>query len=368
MRAEKTIICCCVPRLEDRVRLAKLKNFLEEREDVFEFVGWSRGKTAVVGYKRHLVMTFAKPRLRWMPFAYMAWVALLTSRLVWSTKRRHVVYAVGLESAVPAFFARMLRGSKYIFDNPDNFSSTYGLTGLAKALVDKIEEFIARQSAAHILPDESRVIKSTSRDVFLPNFPSASDIMQARRLLETDENAFVLRVRSNSKFKIFINGRIVEDRGADYFPKVLSRLDKDSFVLVIAGTVAAQAFSDFLAQADFEVLHTERVAPSVSLALCAACDVVLALYAPSRPINLLAQSNKWYDCIAMGTYCITNTEILSTQALQEIENFLFVPYGAEKELVDALMAIGGKRGKAPIPEMNGWDAGIAKILYRVNLG
>lgn len=334
----------------------------------YQFIGWNRKglKLNSLNYKASYLMKFKKPISILMPFYYALWAILLFIRLIFVSNKDRRIYAVGLESAFPAMLASFLKRGDYIFDNPDNFTSSYGLTGKGKKIIDKLESFVARRSSVHILPSEARVIIPTDKDRILYNTPSKTSLSLAYSIFSNESDELVKSLKKEGRFKLYINGRVVDDRGADYLPFVLDGLPDNEYCLVIAGEVASEQLEKFLSKTNLKVYRVDRVPNEISLAINLVVDVVFALYSPIRPINKLAESNKWYDCLAIGTHCITNKEILSVSKLSEYDNFSVVEYGNIAELINLIkrLKLNGKRSNQSSPF--DWESNMLTILNDLN--
>lgn len=360
------IICCCISSLEERVRLYKLKGLLDENFIKYQFLGWNRsGKNpSLLDYNVSYLMKFKKPVSFLMPFYYIMWSFLLFFKLIITNRSNNRVYAVGLESAFPVMIACFLKGGDYIFDNPDNFTGSFGLTGKVKTIIDRLEGYVASKSVAHILPSESRVIIPTVNDIFIYNTPSKSSVTKANSIYVSESNEFVNSIKKEERFKLYINGRIVDDRGADYLPTVFNELSYKEYCLVIVGEIDSKSLYDFLSKTDLKVYRANRVPNEVSLALYLAVDLVFALYSPIRPINKLAESNKWYDCLTIGTHCVTNKEISNVSKFSNYKNFSIVEYGNALELIRLLKRLRLEEKNTNQLSTFDWDMSMLSVLNK----
>lgn len=351
--------------MEDRVRLSKLKSLLIREGIRFCFVGWLRDdEREVFDYEiRHPFITRNRQGIS-LSISYLLWSLNLFWFLLTETKKKDCFYAMGLESAFPAYLVSKLRGNQFIFDNPDNFSTSFKLKGILKKTVDKVEKVVASNSIYHILPSKHRVIYSTSKDKFIANTPSKEHILRAKEAIaKSSEHDFLNSISVEKRFKIYLNGRLVDDRGGDYISDVFKQLDPKSFCLVIAGGVKSKKFKRFITSSNLHVYHTNRVPAEISLAAYFFCDVTIALYSPEREINMLAESNKWFDSVTMGTPFISNREIVSLSQFDSNPLCHEVAYGNKSELLERLKKI-KKKGEQPINEgLSDWDESVAPLIW-----
>ena len=126
----KWIICSSAGYMEERVDVNKIYEVLHENNISFLYWGWLRGEEYIrkVPYPvRHLLSGggYANKKLK---LYYPLWIiSVFLNALKLSKDQR--VFAVGFDVSLPIYLASKIKKFTYIFDNPDNFSMTYNLSG-----------------------------------------------------------------------------------------------------------------------------------------------------------------------------------------------------------------------------------------------
>jgi len=351
-------VCSNSTSMDERVRLSKLKTVLMDGNIEFSYVGWKRSIILKqdISYDLHHPFKYISPPSYLLPILYLLWAFSLFLFLLRNVKKDDTLYAMGFESAISVYMISKIKGCSYIFDNPDNFSTSFKLKGTLKKVIDWAESVFARNSVFHVLPSPSRVILPTPRDHYILNTPSKIALTKAHGIIkEPNLDDFVLSVSLERKFKIYLNGRLVDDRGGDYLPNVFSKLDPKLFSIIIVGDIKSKKFTDFVHSTSLKVYHINRVPNEIALAIYHFCDVTIALYSPTREINLLAESNKWYDSVAMGIPFISNSEIKSminfkTEPLSNV-----VSYGNVEELLTKILDLSKVKVLKSIKIMPDWN-------------
>lgn len=325
-----------------RTRLAKLIPILQERSPVVSFAGWERDSGEASAYRwggagvqesvilKGGGMNSASARLR-----YPLWSAAVFLHLLRRPRgSRRIVYCLGLETAFPAILATALTGGEVIFDDADRFSMVVPLPRFARALIDRVEEWTSRRSAVHVIPGWSRYSWRTPSMRILRNTPSEVDREAAQG---------VAVERPDVDLAIYVNGWVGETRGAPVFLDAVRRLERSpfSFRFTIAGRIDS-ASGEALVKHPL-VDYRGQLVQHEALALYRQSDIVLTYYDPGVPINRLAESNKWGDCVAFGVPFVVNSEVETAREFTEGGAAWSVDYHDVSALVALLEKLAGDR-------------------------
>lgn len=347
MKKGALIVCASIAFMEDSVLMNKLIEVFDQQNIRFTFWGWNRGreKKEKMYPVKHLWHGggFSNKSLF---LHYPLWIINIFLNSLISLKKNDIVLAVALDVALPVYLASKIKGFKYIFYDPDNFSLTYNLKGIFKKIIDGIERVVARKSIHHILPIESRYEYNDDNIVIFPNFPLDSELKKARKILSGNliEDIDLSKIKSESRLKIYINGRMVPRRGSEWLARVFEKLDPNKFLILVAGDIYCNVLTETLNNLS-NVIKFPRLLNFQALSLYYISDLVLAFYDPILPINRKAAPNKWWDCVATNTPFISNSEIETLKPFKEKNACFTVDYNDFDQLFSLLNSLSNDRKK-----------------------
>ena len=370
---------------KDRVRLSKWVAVLNKKKLTSIFIGWNReGKQKLHSDSVKQLLSGGGRGKSNLAFYYPLWVLKVFFYCVTKVHSKDKVIAVSFESALPIYVASKFKKFQYIFDNADNFSLLYPLSGGITRILNWLEWKIAESSALHILPGKSRVIRPSSSDVIVSNTPSKSAYQDAvlvstnlqnngpKKLdklpIDEIEFSFLRSLTREKRFKIYVNGRLVADRGLEIVAHMVRKLDPTLFVFVIVGRVDDTSYADFFASQSANVFRMERSSNVMCLAAYFLTNCSIILYDPITAINRKAESNKWWDSIFTNSLFITNSEIESIAYLPEQSKAVTLPYSDKDAFLSYFLEgqcfIDIKKGELQVgdPDVGFWDDNIIKVL------
>jgi hypothetical protein len=328
----KLIVCASIAYMEDRVRLNKFKEVFSANKTDFIFWGWRRGNSQRESeYKvKHLWVGggFSSKKLF---LHYPVWIIMIFINS-FRISKNDIIYAVSLDVALPIYLGSFFKKYKYIFDNPDNFSLTYNLNGFPKYIIDKIEYLVAKRATYHIVPDKTRFTKNLKNLVVLPNFPLDSEISRAKQIYLQEkelEGVSLVDIKKDSRFKIYINGRMVKHRGSEWIADTFAKLDTNKFLIIVAGNIYCNILENQLKKLNNAIMFP-RLENYQALSLYFYIDIVLAFYDPILPINRKAAANKWWDCVACKVPFISNIEIETLEIFKKEEACFTISYNSKE--------------------------------------
>lgn len=327
----KTVVVARVDSIYERARLYKLCKLLDR--DGKDFVVWKLPPKGVQqGLAGERWNEISLISFHWRRFGmgveYLVWAIAVLLRVLLSS-RENKYYCLAFESAFPVALVRGRRGS-FFFDNADNFASSHKWPRYAKLFFQWAERFIAVRAKIHLVPGESRwpvrddnlrVVKNTpSKKVF----ESAISIARDRHY------------KRDGEFTLYVNGWLSSTRGIATLVKALGVLEGAGrrVNVLIAGRSNSPEGDVLIAHPFTEYLGS--VSNEEALAYCYRAHLVFTFYDPSVPINVVAEPNKWGDCIATGTPFLANSEIETAQSFYQSGCCFLTPYSDHQMLADVL--------------------------------
>ncbi|WP_242113097.1 hypothetical protein [Luteimonas aquatica] len=341
--------------------LSKLAKVLEAAGVPYEFWIWSRDGALQPLPKVRVVLRFGS----WgggavNALGYLLWVATLTVRVLLRPKAG-VYFCSRLDAAVPCAVAAMLAGCRYVFLDRDKLSKSYAWPRPVRWAIERLEAFVGRRAALHVVPGASRVGKHDTGNVrIIRNTPHSDVIAQAWQL-----RAAIPPRRG--RLRVLVSGLISPERGAGMALAAYRALAGEDIEFVAAGRLLgedAQRLARELGDAYRGIVSNEE-----ALAMLLASDVVLALYDPALEINRLAEPNKWFDCAALQVPFVTNRGLETSAPFEALEACFLCDYGDGPALAALLRAMAAdpgllraRRDALASMQFEPWDQAMARIV------
>lgn len=315
-------IVLVVPLFKERgyPRLHKLLGLFAAREvqcEVWAMAPWRGMRIQEQGFCVRSLVRFADSRSRRAPGDYLRWTAAVALQAV-RAPSGGLYYALGLDCALPLALTSVMKQSRVIYDNNDNFALRYRMPRLLAGAVSVIEAWVARRSLLHIVPAPSRWLRGGPNLRIVRNVPSRSLVDQALELARTRG------YQRPSRFTLYVNGWLTEGRGMGTLMAALQMVDVRELKVVIAGRIGCEAASELAGWPCVEYVGELGVVEA--LATYFRTHAAFTYYDPSVPINVLAEPTKWGDCVVTGTAFIANQEILGVADYLRIQGCFCTPY------------------------------------------
>jgi glycosyltransferase involved in cell wall biosynthesis len=220
------------------------------------------------------------------------WAWILVQLFIHKPK---VVHACDLDTIVPGYIYKLLRGKKLIFDVSDRYAMAYIPPKFKRlySVVNSLEDFFAYR--ADVLLNVSDDLERT-----FPRKPeSCATIMNCSEDLDVSNNK-----SENNVLTIAFTGHVRRGRGLEQM--VAAIRDLNDVELVVAGQVWDKSLLN-------EILKTPNVkyrgflSSREALILSANSDVMVALYDPNHyAINKFAMGVKIFEAMMCGVPLVTN--------------------------------------------------------------
>lgn len=331
---KKFEIIAPVSSISNRTRLFKLYTFLVDQHPVLpiKHVGWERsdGESREKYFsdkkiEKQLLLKGGGYGNKKTKLMYLLWMYKVFIYCLFNNNKSSVVWALGFETAFPAYLASKITRAKIIFDDADRFSMLFKKPFFLKKILEKLEEHTSRNVRFHVVPSLSRYSFQSANFFELKNIPSLSELSKAKQYYES-------LIWPNADFILNVNGWLGDCRGmktalhlAEHFNNV------NDFHIILVGKLDGEA-SKLLSERN-NVTYLGEVSNFEALSTYFASDFVFTYYDPANEINLYAESNKWGDALATGTGIIVNREVKTAKHLITNPNTISVPYDDTDSLI-----------------------------------
>lgn len=327
--------------MRKRTRLAKMARYLEDQEIPVVFFGWERLKGEATRFRwdgrfidERILLKGGGYASRLARLLYPAWMVVVFVRVL-LLPRASKCWCLGWETAFPARIAALYSRCDIAFDDADRFSMLIKLPGPLHRILTELERWTSRECLLHIVPGWTRYDWRHDRMVLLRNTPMTADYEAAMQ---------ISRISVNKEFLVYVNGWIAWDTGARTLLRSLDELARRGkrCGVVVAGRVASEEGRQLIEHpwAEFrgELPQVE------ALKLYRQTDVALTLYDPSVAINQQAESNKWGDCVFLGTPFIVNSEVQTARKFVEAGAAFDFAYDDHVALADLIERLAQESG------------------------
>ena len=320
-----------------RVRLAKVISLLRDGHDRdIVYAGWAREKSEPLGRNiegvvaSHRLLSGGGYRSRFTRPLYLLWIMKVFFFLLWRAPRE--VYALGLETALPAWMASRIRPRiRYIFDDADRLLTFWTVPGWAYKLILFFEKRTSKASVYHIVPTFGRYEYENARMIEISNLPNEDQIDAAQSI-----EAFP----RNDKLNVYVNGWLDPTRGLNLLDGAAARLierGRDDIVFNVAIGRLTEERPAFFSRPN--VNHLGSLTHVESLAEYRRNQLVVTFYDPAIRVNRFAVPNKWGDAIVMGTPIIANSEVETARSLLDAGAAFAIPFHDGEALAELLVAL-----------------------------
>ena len=247
-------------------------------------------------------------------------------------ERPAIIQVLDLESAIPACIARFLVRATLIYDIRDPFADCYKLPRIVRNMAYAVDWMVMGLSSAFIVPSEERLEylgrwqKSKRPTLVFPNtcYDMIQKIPESVKGLDT----------GNSYITIAYIGYLDRSRGAMLWAD-MCRQEKGEIELLVAGECRDSDLASILASSP-KMKFLGMLTHPECLAVMKLSDAVALLYDPSAPVNRVADPNKFYEALMVGTPVIVSRGMSLEKIIEEQELGYVVDYNDHDSLKAAV--------------------------------
>jgi len=288
-------------------------------------------------------------------FYFPVWWCFL---LYWSLKMRwDVVHSVNFDTFLFSMLIGKIKGNPIVYDIFDSYGDMMGR--ILRPIISNMDKFLMKFADAIIIADDSRISQIAKN--LKNNIVTINNTPEESLFLEKNETN-----NYSGKFKIFLGGKIIEERGTD---KIISAIAGMKDVeLIIKGFCSEDKYKTKLLSMtngmknvimDLNGVPYDEIVQNMLKA-----DLTIALYDPNIPNNKYASPNKLFESMASQIPIIVNENTPMETIVQEENCGLVVPFNNNKALREAIFRIKddpvlqqrlGKNGRKAYLEKYNWN-------------
>ncbi len=334
---KRMVIIAPLPAIRKRTRLTKIARYFGERGYSIAFWGWERlpgeAEPAQAGASDRILLRGGGYSASAARARYPLW-GLRVLQHALKLPADTVVWALGLETALPAVLAARVKGFKVIFDDADRFLLLRTFPRPLYKVVRALEVQASERSLMHIIPGEERYDYSSSKFFVLKNMPSK---------VEVDGLPLPENWDSGGDLCVYVNGWLGDGRGMGPVLDAARRLEGEPIRFIAAGRVDCDAAREFVALPN--VTYLGELPNRTALAWYQVADFVFTYYDPKVPINRYAEANKWGDAMVLGVPVLVNREVETARFLMAAGAAAAHAYEDTAGLAEFLRGVAHDRGR-----------------------
>lgn len=247
-------------------------------------------------------------------------------RLKWD-----IVHTVNFDTYILSLLAARIKNKPIVYDIFDFYGDM--MPGLLRNLIIRLDRFILPFSDVLILADDSRIEQiggNIHKNIYTINNSPTEDLFKIK-----------LENTTKKRFRIFVGGKIVEERCLDMVISTVSEMD--DVELIVRGLCDETSFKR-------QILKLGQKFENVDLFLDGVpydeiingtknADLTIALYDPDIPNNKYASPNKLFEAMASEIPIIVN-ENTSMANIVENENCgVIIPFRNKKALKESICCL-----------------------------
>lgn len=239
-----------------------------------------------------------------------------------------VVHAVNFDTYLFSLFVAKIKNKSIVYDIYDFYGDV--MPGLLRNMVVRMDKYLLPFSDVLILADEARVEQiggNIHNKIFTINNSPTEDFFNKN-----------YRTRGINNFKVFIGGKIAEQRCLDMIISAASKM-KD-VELVVRGHCQEAEYKQLLVELgqkfDNVDLYLDGVPYEEIVKGTLGADLTIALYDPAIPNNKYASPNKLFEAMASKIPIIVNENTSMANIVRKEKCGIIIPYGNEEALIWAI--------------------------------
>ena len=258
------------------------------------------------------------------------WLLFLS---VWLFRSKwDVVHTVNFDTYILSLFAAKIKNKPIVYDIFDFYGDM--MPGLLRSIVIRLDRFLLPFSDVLILADDSRVEQiggNIHKNIYTINNSPTEDLFKVKLDNPDDKRSF----------RIFVGGKIVEERCLDMVISTVSEMD--DVELIIRGLCDETSFKQQILQLGqkFENvdLYLDGVPYDEIINGTINSDLTIALYDPNIPNNRYASPNKLFEAMASEIPIIVNENTSMANIVKDENCGVIIPFRNKKALKDSISCL-----------------------------
>lgn len=284
-------------------------------------------------------------------FYFPIWWTFL---IFWILKMRwDVIHAVNFDTYLFSMFIAKIKRKPIIYDIFDFYGDM--MEGFLRPVIVNLDKFILRFASAIIIADDSRIYQigkniknviitvnnTPDESFFIKKYEDCVDYNEDKEKNEKEKNESYRDRNDTEKFKIFVGGKIVKERGTDQIISAVKEMKEVK--LIIKGFCSEEEYKKELLTLTNDMKNVDMDLNGVPyneiIQNTLKADLTLALYDPSVPNNRYASPNKLFESMASEIPIIVNENTPMADIVKKEKCGMIIPFKNKKALKKAISLI-----------------------------
>lgn len=258
---------------------------------------------------------------------WLLFLSIWLFRLKWD-----VVHAVNFDTYILSLLAAKIKKKPIVYDIFDFYGDM--MPGLLRNIIVRLDRFFLPFSDVLILADDSRIEQiggKIHKNIYTINNSPTDDLFKTKHDSPKDKKSF----------RIFVGGKIVEERCLDLVISTVSEMD--DVELIIRGLCDETGFKQQILQLGqkFENvdLYLDGVPYQEIIKGTMSADLTIALYDPDIPNNKYASPNKLFEAMASEIPIIVNENTSMANIVKNENCGVIIPFRNKEALKESISCL-----------------------------
>ncbi|TMS41195.1 MAG: DUF1972 domain-containing protein [Methanobacterium sp.] len=281
-------------------------------------------------------------------FYFPIWWTFL---LFWILKMKwDIIHTVNFDTYLFSMIIAKIKRKPIIYDIFDFYGDM--MNRFLRPIIANLDKYTMRFASAIIIADDSRIHQIgkniKNKIITINNSPEDNVFIKNKKHtkhVHYNENKEDIKTKKDignaEDFKIFLGGKIIEERGIDQIISVVK--DFKDVKLIIKGFCNQEKYKKKLLTRTKEMENIDMDLNGVPyddiIQNSMVADLSLALYDPSIPNNKYASPNKLFESMASGTPIIVNENTPMADIVRKEKCGIIIPYKNKNALKKAISLI-----------------------------
>lgn len=269
---------------------------------------------------------------------WLLFLSIWLFRLKWD-----VVHTVNFDTYILSLFVAKVKNKPIIYDIFDFYGDVMPslMPSLFRNIIVHMDKLLLPFSDVLILADESRIEQiggNIHKNVYTINNSPTDDLFK----IKLDKPGFKLDNHYDAKsFRIFVGGKIVEERCLDLVISTVSEMD--DVELIIRGLCDETSFKKQILQLGQKFknvdLYLDGVPYEEIIKGTMSADLTIALYDPDIPNNKYASPNKLFEAMASEIPIIVNENTSMANIVKNENCGVIIPFRNKEALKESISCL-----------------------------